>query len=104
MAAKEKSTAPVASYQVRFSPKVMRAERRRGFLSGLGVFLPSSVPFVEASIAIRLQTGQFGNCQQLFFRAAMGGYPVWLVCRAGRLSGDVPVGEARSDTVNASAR
>jgi hypothetical protein len=53
MTAKERSTTPVSSFQVRFSPNVIRAERRRGFLSGLGVFLLSAVPFVEASIAIR---------------------------------------------------
>jgi hypothetical protein len=68
MTAKEKSTAPVASYQVRFSPKVMRAERRRGFLSGLGVFLLSSVPFVDASIAIRLhQRVNLGTASNYFF-------------------------------------
>jgi hypothetical protein len=68
MSAKEKSTAPVASYQVRFSPKVMRAERRRGFLSGLGMFLLSSVPFVDASIAIRLhQRVNLGTASNSFF-------------------------------------
>jgi len=67
MTAKEKSTAPVAPYQVRFSPKVMRAERRRGFLAGLGVFLLSSVPFVEASIAIRLhQRVNLGTASNYF--------------------------------------
>jgi hypothetical protein len=68
MTAKEKSTAPAASYQVRFSPRVMRAERRRGFLSGLGIFLLSSVPFVEASISIRLhQLVNLGTASNSFF-------------------------------------
>jgi hypothetical protein len=78
MTAKEKSTAPVASYQVRFSPKVMRAERRRGFLSGLGVFLLSSVPFVDASIAIRLhQRVNLGTASNYFL------VPPWVAILLG---------------------
>jgi hypothetical protein len=52
MTADDESKTPAAN-EVRFSPKFVRAERRRGSLSGLGLSLLSSVPFIDASIAIK---------------------------------------------------
>jgi protein-S-isoprenylcysteine O-methyltransferase Ste14 len=40
-----------AAYEARFSPKLIRAERRPGFKSGLVMALLSCVPFIDAAIA-----------------------------------------------------
>jgi hypothetical protein len=54
MTAEGKSKAP-STYEVHFSPKVIRAERRRGLLSGIGLILLSCVPLIDACFAIKRQ-------------------------------------------------
>jgi hypothetical protein len=57
-----------ASYEVRYSPKIIRAERRRGLLSGLGLTLLSCVPFIDAFIAVkRHEMVNLGSAANSFF-------------------------------------
>jgi protein-S-isoprenylcysteine O-methyltransferase Ste14 len=69
-----------ASYEVRFSLKVIRAERRRGLLSGLGLILLSCVPFIDASIAIgHHEMVNLGSAANTFF------VPPWVAVLFGLL-------------------
>jgi hypothetical protein len=79
MTADDESKTPVGT-KVRFSQKFVRAERRRGTLTGLGLSLLSCVPFIDASIAIkRHEQVNVGSASNSFF------VPPWLAILFGVL-------------------